>query len=1063
MSWLGGTLSSLTSQISNLTSEVLLEGREELDDQGAQLQLFKGRLEQLEGCNATLRKEVERLRSANAELEDRCHATELQLCAERRSRAEEGRRRSCNPDGDHDHVSNGEGNELPLLLEQQRDRIQELERALSEAAIERQEEVATLQSHHARQLAEARLQQQQNMAAEADVPSSQQTSSADPQVPKPNAPVSAELLKKRESKDGACQTDVVPDSVVKQLLQEKQQLEASLVELDQQNQEALSQLLALKTKLEDENRHQAKELRKLKELENYRKPVSCQASQTDSTPLRTASVETESFTTFTTLSSTGVQTELVTETSRESPEQHLAGFKLEARLQENCQAKEERDRNLDEAREKCVWLEQELASRSAREEELEKKLQELTASVKTAATNDVFGERQEGDGAAAQDTSTMAMASMEERLRSLQADKDRILSVMNEKSRESSSLKAEVHRLLGVVAQERQAAAKLRREKEQQVATAGSRESEDTELTRQALRNLSQLVRDRELEVEAEKQKNSTLLQLLRQCSPVDQDQLQELLEERESLAQRAALADEEQGRLKVVLQQKEGELSDLRAEVDRLTLDLGLVRLEVDSVTQKLEEKTSALAAVREEALALRQRIAELEMRVRELQHQRDQLVQQHSESQSSQDAEEDKADSESHKSLSKCSSGGVEPVGGLSSGALVQHWQTQAEQYQKQVQELQLKEAKLSKELERLRTHLIQMEESYTQEALQAESREESLRTRLMKLEEWARVSESAAQNATEQASQQVGNLAQQLAQAQSQQSALAEELRHSKASLANLQSVLDHFQTEKDREIQLLRSSYESQLSLEREKSRQLVALVTQKQEQLEGSRDALEAAERLSQQLDRREEVIAALKQQLSEREAEMERIRQEVHVVRSTTEGKVDKQIMKSLVLGYFSSPQGQRPEVVRLLARVLDFSRDEMDKAGISLGSQDGRIHIGWISGFFRKSTGAGTGTGAISRPLNRESFSALFVKFLQEESEPQKEVRLPVEAMALGTVSRLPAIKAAPKAAATNTPHLLLQPISESLPTLAPVTLAPEDSKSSATNSTAFLQEMLS
>ncbi|KAH7942461.1 hypothetical protein HPB49_024426 [Dermacentor silvarum] len=931
-------------------------------------------------------------------------------------------------------VSNGEGNELPLLLEQQRDRIQELERALSEAAIERQEEVATLQSHHARQLAEARLQQQQNMAAEADVPSSQQTSSADPQVPKPNAP------------------------------------------------EALSQLLALKTKLEDENRHQAKELRKLKELENYRKPVSCQASQTDSTPLRTASVETESFTTFTTLSSTGVQTELVTETSRESPEQHLAGFKLEARLQENCQAKEEHDRNLDEAREKCVWLEQELASRSAREEELEKKLQELTASVKTAATNDVFGERQEGDGAAAQDTSTTAMASMEERLRSLQADKDRILSVMNEKSRESSSLKAEVHRLLGVVAQERQAAAKLRREKEQQVATAGSRESEDTELTRQALRNLSQLVRDRELEVEAEKQKNSTLLQLLRQCSPVDQDQLQELLEERESLAQRAALADEEQGRLKVVLQQKEGELSDLRAEVDRLTLDLGLVRLEVDSVTQKLEEKTSALAAVREEALALRQRIAELEMRVRE--HQRDQLVQQHSESQSSQDAEEDKADSESHKSLSKCSSGGVEPVGGLSSGALVQHWQTQAEQYQKQVQELQLKEAKLSKELERLRTHLIQvelirccsaqMEESYTQEALQAESREESLRTRLMKLEEWARVSESAAQNATEQASQQVGNLAQQLAQAQSQQSALAEELRHSKASLANLQLVLDHFQTEKDREIQLLRSSYESQLSLEREKSRQLVALVTQKQEQLEGSRDALEAAERLSQQLDRREEVIAALKQQLSEREAEMERIRQEVHVVRSTTEGKVDKQIMKSLVLGYFSSPQGQRPEVVRLLARVQlsKFYKQTVEKkifsmilsqAGISLGSQDGRIHIGWISGFFRKSTGAGTGTGAISRPLNRESFSALFVKFLQEESEPQKEVRLPVEAMALGTVSRLPAIKAAPKAAATNTPHLLLQPISESLPTLAPVTLAPEDSKSSATNSTAFLQEMLS
>ncbi|KAL3242277.1 hypothetical protein MRX96_021320 [Rhipicephalus microplus] len=457
--------------------------------------------------------------------------------------------------------------------------------------------------------------------------------------------------------------------------------------------------------------------------------------------------------------------------------------------QHSVSSEEDDERKFKEAREKCAWLEQELASHSAREQQLEKKLEKLTA-------NGVFGERQEGDGAAAQDTSTTT-ASMEERLRSLQADKDRILSVMNEKSRESSSLKAEVHRLLGVIAQERQAAAKLRRE--QQVV----QESDDVELTRQALRNLSQLVRDRELE---------------------------ELLEERESLAQRAALADEEQGHLKVALQQKDRELSDALAQVDKLTLDLGLLRLEVDSSTQKLEEKNSALLAAREEALALRQRIVELQSAVQRFEH--------------------------------------TQPE---SSESSVQHWQTQAEQYQKQVHELQLKEAKLSKELERLRTHLIQMEESYTREALEAEAREESLRSRLIKLEEWARVSESAAQNATEQASQQVDNLVQQLAQAQSQQAALAEELRHSKASLTNLQSVLDHFpdrlvSREKDREIQLLRSSYESQLCLEREKSQQLISLVTQKQEQLEGSRDALEAAERLSQQLDRREEVIATLKQQ-----------------------------------------------------------------------------------------------------------------------------------------------------------------------------------------------------
>ncbi|XP_077537106.1 uncharacterized protein LOC144149418 isoform X4 [Haemaphysalis longicornis] len=1059
MSWLGGTLSSLTSQISNLTSEVLLEGREEVDDPVAQLQVFKGRLEQIEGCNVTLRKEVERLRSSNAELEDRCHATELQLCAERRSRADAaataaassaGRRHSY---GDHsDDVSNGDDRQLSGLLEQQKQRIQELEKALSEAAIQRHEEVATLQSHHARQLAEARLQHQQqhivSAGGEASPPTvaveqqSSQLNQAKPSHGQPSAAVNGELSRKLDTRDGGCQTDAVSDDKAEKLLAEKQQLEASLVELDQQNQEALAQLLTLKKKLEAENRQQAEELRAFRERDAQRKACLCQASQTDTAPLRDASTESESCDLSVPVSSASVQTEAVFEASLKLSGECAATSEPESKQCEDveCQANEEDEEktqlkeSLRELQDKCSKLEQELANRSAHEGELEKKMQELTANAAA------FGERQEGDGAAAQDAASAIT--------------------------------------------ERQAAAKLRREKEEQQSSMGARENEDAELTRQALRNLSQLVRDRELEVEAEKQKNSTLLQLLRQCSPVEEGQLKELMEERESLVQKVALAEEELSRLRTSLHQREGEASDLKAEVDRLTLDLGLVRLESESAAQKVEEKAGALAAAREEALALRQRLAELEMRSQELQNQKDQLVQQLQQVQARrlEDAEENAVAAnnggfqKTHSRSSSCSTQSETSLArkdfsgadGQDSEIVAQHWKAQVEKYQRQVQELQLKEIKLNKELERLRTHLIQMEESYTQEALQAEAREESLRTRLLKLEEWARVSESAAHNATEQASQQVGSLAQQLALAQTQHAALSEELRHAKASLANLQSVLDHFQTEKDREIQLVRSSYESQLSLEREKSQQLVALVTQKQEQLEGSRDALEAAERLSQKLDRKEEAIAALKQQVADREAEMERIRQEVHVVRSTTEGKVDKQIMKSLVLGYFSSPQGQRPEVVRLLARVLDFSREEMDKAGISLGSQDGRVRIGWISGFFRKS-GSPDSTGGVARPLHRQqqpvpSFSALFVKFLEEESEPQKEVRLPVEAMALGTTSRLPAIKPSPpKPAAAATPHLLLQPIAESLPTLAPVAVVPADSTGGApSSSTAFLQEML-
>ena len=55
-------------------------------------------------------------------------------------------------------------------------------------------------------------------------------------------------------------------------------------------------------------------------------------------------------------------------------------------------------------------------------------------------------------------------------------------------------------------------------------------------------------------------------------------------------------------------------------------------------------------------------------------------------------------------------------------------------------QLQRVVERESKCARELERLRTHLLQVEESYTGELLQAEEREKDLRTRLAGAEERA-----------------------------------------------------------------------------------------------------------------------------------------------------------------------------------------------------------------------------------------------------------------------------------------------------------------------------------
>lgn len=71
--------------------------------------------------------------------------------------------------------------------------------------------------------------------------------------------------------------------------------------------------------------------------------------------------------------------------------------------------------------------------------------------------------------------------------------------------------------------------------------------------------------------------------------------------------------------------------------------------------------------------------------------------------------------------------------------------------------------------------------------------------------------------------------------------------------------------------------------------------------------------------------------------------------------------------MKSLVLGYFSTPVDKKHEVERLLARILDFNQDEMTKAKLHFGSSR------------RPSQ---------SEPEKKEGLAALFVQFLQTESK---------------------------------------------------------------------------
>ncbi|XP_059162173.1 thyroid receptor-interacting protein 11-like [Physella acuta] len=321
-------------------------------------------------------------------------------------------------------------------------------------------------------------------------------------------------------------------------------------------------------------------------------------------------------------------------------------------------------------------------------------------------------------------------------------------------------------------------------------------------------------------------------------------------------------------------------------------------------------------------------------------------------------------------------------------------------------EITQLKEKELKTSKEIERLRRHLIEMEDGYTKEALESEEREKDLRNKLALAEERLMSSSSREEMASQEASRQIESLQQQLQHIASQRDAaymqvanIQEQCQQYATSLSNLQLVLEHFQKEKDSAIALETEYLQNEcriLKIELEEQNKELAAT---KDDLSEALDGLEAANRLSELLDRKEEALAALKEEVQLREKALEAAEEEIRKLSSSTEAKVDKTLMHNMVMTWLTSPESKRMEIVHLIGHILCFSDDDFQKIEVAQNK------ISLLSGIFRKQ--AGTPTSTPVKPAN-QSFSQLFVKFLEKESSPPPSpVRLPAEAMAAETQHR--------------------------------------------------------
>uniref|UniRef100_A0A4W3IMB8 Thyroid hormone receptor interactor 11 n=1 Tax=Callorhinchus milii TaxID=7868 RepID=A0A4W3IMB8_CALMI len=379
--------------------------------------------------------------------------------------------------------------------------------------------------------------------------------------------------------------------------------------------------------------------------------------------------------------------------------------------------------------------------------------------------------------------------------------------------------------------------------------------------------------------------------------------------------------------------------------------------------------------------------------------------------------------------------------------------------------------KQQRLDQELQRLRNHLLEMEDSYTKEALASEDRETELRKKVTLLGEKLMSSSSAVETASHQASLQVESLQEQLQTiARQRDEALLqlhtsqEQVKQYAMSLTNLQMVIEQFQQEEKAMYATELEKHQKDTAEWKNKAIELEDMVVDLQQHLDEANAALDSASRLTEQMDLKEEQLKELKNQEG----------QLCNTVSVYSLGGNNTVLMRNLFVGYFHTPKNKRNEALRLVCSVLGLQKEEYSQ----LLNSESRAASGWMSWL-----GAGRGSGTQSVPTTPQrpnhntifnsSFSEMFVKFLETESRPSlPPPKLPVyDVNSLGPTSDInkppgtltfkrPEINPflAPRSAAVplinpasssagGSAHLLMKPISSALPTFTPLPVSSDSS----------------
>ena len=285
--------------------------------------------------------------------------------------------------------------------------------------------------------------------------------------------------------------------------------------------------------------------------------------------------------------------------------------------------------------------------------------------------------------------------------------------------------------------------------------------------------------------------------------------------------------------------------------------------------------------------------------------------------------------------------------------------------------------------------------MEESYTTDLIAAEDREKTLRNQIAQLEDTNQAQNELIQQLNtsgEQSKQalatELGTLKHEYTKLETLNTNLNNQLQYQMKCSQNLQNVLEQFKRGKpinnphsqlilflilEREQHLNEHLRQYQDAL-REQTSIATRLTTENNEirsRLAEYNEALSAAHRLNDQIEKKDLLINTFRNEIHEKDKKIQQYEFNLRDLQSTSGSRVEKHLVKNILLSYFHTPVDKRQEVVPLLGALVGFTQEEYKKAidaTSNNNSNNPRGASGWLTGWLGGNPAAAGGAANLGR-----------------------------------------------------------------------------------------------